>query len=199
MIDPTKVTEYEQRTNRLEEFILFWVCAAGKNGRTAARCLDTLLNTIAKPGKGPMECLCGYDGSLGTLPELMKFCGIGCYNAKARTFKELATLTTTGNLDLRTCTVDELESVYGIGMKTSRCFVMHSRKNAQVAGIDTHLLKHLRAKGVKDVPKSTPGSKKQYLRLEKEILRLAKEANMTPADYDLMVWNEYSVKSTPRS
>jgi thermostable 8-oxoguanine DNA glycosylase len=192
MIDPEKVTEYDQRTNRLEEFILFWVCAAGKNGRTAARCLDKLL--YALDITRTMSPFAAIRATKANLPQLMKKCGIGCYNSKAKSFRQLAN---TG-LNLRTCTVDDLESIHGIGMKTSRCFIMHSRKNAQVAGIDTHLLKHLRAKGIKDVPKSTPGSKKQYLRLEKEILRLAKEANMAPADYDLMVWNKYSVKSTSK-
>jgi thermostable 8-oxoguanine DNA glycosylase len=52
------------------------------------------------------------------------------------------------------------------------------------------MLKHLRTLGY-DAPKSTPTGKK-YLILEKNVLYLAKEAGMSPADYDLMIWNRYS-------
>lgn len=183
MIYPDKVTNYNQTDKELEEFILFWVCAAGKNGRTAARCLHNL-----------MECVGGYTDFFGGpfkamirahklyyLPKLMKMKGIGCFNSKARTFLELAH----SNLDLRTCTVTDLESIHGIGPKTARCFLLHSRKNAQVAGLDTHILKHLKALGY-DVPKSTPTGKK-YLDIEKIVLMLAKEAGMSPAEFDLHV------------
>ena len=146
MIDPTKVTDYDMSVIKLQENILFWVCAAGKNGRTAARCLEKFLNRVGH--SNGLARLIPFEGILranpSELPKIMKECGIGCYNAKARTFKELAKLVTTGELNLRTCTTDDLEKIHGIGMKTSRCFIMHSRKNAQVAGIDTHLLKHLR-------------------------------------------------------
>ena len=56
------------------------------------------------------------------------------------------------------------------------------------------LLKNLKVHGVQDVPKVTPSSKRQYKRLELEALRLSKEAGMTPANYDLSVWNKYAVK-----
>lgn len=185
MVDPENVTEFACSKERLEELLLFWVCAAGKNGRTAARGLDRLLNRLeAKKVGGPFMAV----RRAKDLNILMKSCGIGCYNQKARTFKELAT----SKINLRTCTPDDLEKIYGIGKKTSRCFILHSRPDAQYAGLDTHILKHLRAVGVKNVPKSTPNSKKEYERLEKEVLKLAKDAGMRPADYDLMIWNFYS-------
>jgi thermostable 8-oxoguanine DNA glycosylase len=57
------------------------------------------------------------------------------------------------------------------------------------------MLKHLKKLGY-DVPKSTPVGKK-YLELEKVVVGLAKEVGMTPAAYDLKIWTEYSVPSTP--
>jgi thermostable 8-oxoguanine DNA glycosylase len=57
------------------------------------------------------------------------------------------------------------------------------------------MLKHLREMGIEDVPKSTPSSKKKYMILEQEVLRLADEAGIDIAVYDLMIWNKYSVKS----
>lgn len=194
MIDPEKVTNYYQTDMQLEEFILFWVCAAGKNGRIAARCLDKMLTEHAAfyqnntPFKWILHAHALYD-----LPQTLKHYGIGCYNNKAKTFYSLALAKFKGELDLRTCTASDLESIYGIGPKTARCFILHSRRNAQVAGLDTHMLKHLKSLG-HDVPKNTPTGKK-YLTLEKAVLSLAKEVGMSPADYDLMIWNKYSVKS----
>jgi hypothetical protein len=208
MIDPTDITNYNLSTEELEEHILFWVCAAGKNGRTAARTLEVFLNMITWNGMTPFQAIrnkCSDDNmpddiieenfsDYKNMTDLMKMAGIGCYNHKSRSFSELAY----SKLDLKSCTPDDLEQIYGIGMKTSRCFLLHSRENARCAGLDTHMLKFLRAKGVKDVPKSTPTSRKQYLRLEKEVLKFADKEKMTPADFDLKVWNKYSVKSKKR-
>jgi len=196
MIDPSKITINNATDEELEELILFWVCAAGKNGRTAARCLDKFLKLISSPYGKPMSSIFNFN-SLYNLPDTLRACGIGCYNSKAKSFLQLAIECVSGRLNLRTCTTDDLEKIHGIGMKTSRCFIIHSRKEARYAGLDTHILKHLKINGVDNVPKSTSGTKKEYLRLEKEFLKLADEINMAPAEYDLMIWNKYSIKSAP--
>jgi hypothetical protein len=196
MINPENITNYNLTKRQLEEVLLFWVCAAGKNGRTAARCLDSLMKDIYGYEIGPFKAIREYHEWCMATPQDMipwplrlKEHGIGCYTIKARTMLELAY----SGLNLKTCTTDDLESIYGIGFKTARCFILHSRKNARVAGLDTHILKHLRALGY-DAPMTTPSSKKQYLTFEKIVLSLSDAAGMTPADYDLMVWNKYSVK-----
>jgi len=192
MIDPESITNYNLSEKELQEYILFWVCAAGKNGRTAARCCDKLLNLIgANEIYLPFTVIRGL--SLEILPSVLKSCGIGCFTSKARTMWELAH----GELDLRTCEAADLEKIYGIGMKTSRCFLLHSRKNARYAGLDTHVLKFLRTMG-HDAPKSTPVGKK-YLELESAFLNYADMVYKTPAEFDLDIWNQYSVKSTPMS
>ena len=194
MIDPSNITNYNLTDVELEEHILFWVTAAGKNGRTAARCLEKfMVDTAAKYQNNTPFAAILKTKSLFDLPEKLKSCGIGCYNNKARSFYELAVAKFTNKLDLKTCSTEELEKIYGIGMKTSRCFILHSRKGARLSGLDTHMLKHLREVGIEDVPKSTPSSKKKYLILEQEVLRLSDEAGMSPADYDLEIWNTYSI------
>lgn len=130
MIDPEKVMNYNQTDKELEESILFWVCSAGKNGRTAARCLDTLLRHMNAYEKGPFNAIkvWGYWEHPITeegWPELLRDCGIGCYNSKAKTFFQLAV----SDFNLRTCSASDLESIYGIGPKIARCFIMNSRKN----------------------------------------------------------------------
>jgi len=200
MVDPENITNYNQTDLQLEEFILFWVCAAGKNGRTAARCLDGLLNTIDGYNIGPFKAIqmwayYEHPETFEGWPEMLRDSGIGCYRSKAKTMFQLAM----NDLDLHTCTVDDLENIHGIGMKTARCFLIHSRKGVRLAGIDTHMLKYLKAVGVEDVPSSTPGSKKEYLRLEDEFLRLADKADKEPAVFDLEIWNKYSVKSMAKT
>ncbi len=192
MIDPTNITNYNLTDHELEEHILFWVAAAGKTGVVAAHRLEIFLTMITYNNISPFEAIRKTIETHPTpLGMMLRTAGMGCHSHKSRTFTELAY----SNLNLRTCSADDLEKIYGIGRKTSRCFILHSRKDTQYAGIDTHMLKNLRAAGVENVPKQTPSTDKQYKRLEKEVLRLAKVVGMSPASYDLMVWNKYSAKS----
>lgn len=198
MFDPTEAINYDLNDSELETAILFWVCAAGKNGITAARCLQKFLNYTRAELLHDNEDLSPFQVIKNCLemghspPKMMKHCGIGCYTSKARSFRGLIY----SGLDLRTCSTKDLEKIHGIGFKTSRCFILFSRKGARVAGLDTHMLKHLRALGY-NVPRSTPSNPKQYAKLEQYVLELADEAGMTPAEYDLSVWLKYSVPSTP--
>jgi len=201
MVDPSKITNYNLTDRELEEVILFWVLAAGKNGTTAARCLDTLMRKIGGYIFGPFNALrlelnnqdAGWlpFGSQKKLTSWLEESGIGCYTHKARTISELVK----SDLNLRTCSAEELETIYGIGMKTSRCFIIHSRPMALYAGLDTHILKFLDTVGVESVPKHTPSSKKEYLRLERAFLMQAEKCRKSPAELDLIIWNELKVVS----
>lgn len=187
MVDPTKITNYHLSSQELEEVMLFWICAAGKNGVTAAKCLHNLLSSWKTANESPYEIVRNIDKK-ASLSQALKDSGIGCYNNKAKTFRALAN----SNFDLKNCTVENLESIPGIGPKTARCFLIHSRPNQQYAGLDTHALKFLRDKG-HEVPKSTPNGKK-YRTLELIFLQYAKESGMTVADFDLMIWNDYRTR-----
>lgn len=190
MIDPTKITNYGQSQAGLEEVLLFWVCAAGKNGVTAAKCLDRMLSAwrekVPRSKPSPFKII-QYISAVTNLAEEMKKNGIGCYNAKSRTFEYLTR--PSFSIDLKRCGVEDLESVPGIGPKTARCFLIHSRPNQQYAGLDTHVLKFLRDKG-HEVPMSTPSGKK-YGELEKVFLKYAADSGKSVADFDLMIWNDY--------
>lgn len=190
MIDAVKITNYNLSVPELEEHILFWICAAGKNGVTSARCLDQLLSgwkpsaEMVKANPTPFDII-GFINHNAYLSEEMRQCGIGCYNNKAKSFMELIQ----ARLNLKTCSVEDLEAIHGIGPKTARCFLIHSRKDQKLAGLDTHILKFLRDKG-HEVPKSTPTGKK-YKALEKIFLEYADQSGMTVADFDLSIWNDY--------
>jgi len=189
MIDATKITKYNQTTQELQESLLFWVLAAGKNGKRAANIVNKIVVLLNKyfPNKNLFEQLKNYDQE--ELASMFLFYGTGCQNIKAKTINELIY----SNLDLKKCTINDLERIYGIGKKTARCFIIHSRENIEYAGLDTHILKFLKIMGIKKVPKNTPNSKKEYLRLEKEFLNIAKKYNKSTAQFDLELWNEFSV------
>jgi len=185
MIDPARITNYSMNDYELQEMVIFWVCVAGKTATTIARCLDNLLEKIDAKERNPFEVIANIPKE--ELAIKLRDNGIGCYTLKARAIKELAT----SNLNLRECSIDDLEKIYGIGMKTSRCFIMHSRPEVQCAGLDTHVLKFLKDQG-HDVPKSTPGTKKKYLELEKLFINYVKKAGKTAAELDLEIWRKYS-------
>lgn len=192
MIDPTNITNYNLSRPELEEHILFWVCAAGKNGVTAAKCLDKFIN-ILKERYGQIYTpfslikLSDAERKLNLVRDI-KSAGIGNYNLKSITFKTLAE----SSIDLKTCTVDDLESIMGIGPKTARCFLIHSRPNQRLAGLDVHILRFLSDRGYK-VPKSTPVGKK-YKEIEQWFIKEADRENKDIATFDLEIWNKYRSK-----
>jgi thermostable 8-oxoguanine DNA glycosylase len=177
MIDPQNITNYNHANEELQEDLVFWILAAGKNATTTAKQLENMLTDLGRP---PFKTL------KNITPEKLKSYGFGCYNLKARAIRELIR----SGLNLKTCTAEELETIPGIGLKTSRGFIIHSRPNAQHACLDTHILKFLRKEGI-DAPKSTP-TKRKYRELEIKFIELAKKSGKSIAAYDLSIWKEYS-------
>jgi thermostable 8-oxoguanine DNA glycosylase len=94
--------------------------------------------------------------------------------------------------DLKTVTRDELIQIKGISFKTANCFLMHSRKDARCAALDTHLLKFLKAMGCSDVPSEAPQSLKKHTVLEKYFLDICDRSGFSPADLDLIAWRIYA-------
>lgn len=67
---------------------------------------------------------------------------------------------------------EEYERLPGISFKSSRFFLLHTYEGVNTAVLDTHILKFLNEIGIKEAQgiKQTPGSKKTYLKIEKEFL-----------------------------
>jgi thermostable 8-oxoguanine DNA glycosylase len=189
MIDPDNFTRYDRSIPELEEMILFCVAAAGHNGHSSAAAVDRLLKSLR-----------GMHGNIRSPFKLIRLCsqlklfmkmdGIGCYNAKKKTFEKLAN----SYLNLRTCTVDDLERIPGIGPKTSRLFLLHSRPHQSLIPLDRHILRYMREHGY-PAPLSTPSSRNQYSRWEIEALDLARKQGMSAAEFDQWVWRQYRVKA----
>ena len=200
MLDAYSITNYKRSKDELQLFILFALMVAGKNADTTDKACDCMWVALWKnidhefghkgltytsdlKASDPFKILSMAIREEWLTPQTLKGWGFGCYNLKFKGIKALVE----SNLDLRTCTTDDLEKIPGIGKKTSRFFIIHSREGAQVAALDTHILKFLKASKVKNVPKSTPTSKKEYARLEQAFLKLVPK-NIAPADFDLWLW-----------
>lgn len=188
MIDPANITNFSRTKEELEEFLLFGLCVAGKTASIQAKKLDQFLSLLRQfymwdkaddVKLSPFELLSGSKEA--DVLACMKEVGLGQYHKLLQGFEDAR------HLDVFTCTLEDLEKCYGVGPKTSRFFLLHSRPNQKIACLDTHVLKYLKSEGF-PAPKVNP-SKKLYPILEKAFLFLARENNMTPADFDLNIWN----------
>lgn len=117
-----------------------------------------------------------------SLERILREVGCGQYRRTVPAIKGIV------DLDLRTCTVDDLEAIHGIGMKTSRFYLMWIGRGDDIAALDVHVLRWLKGLGY-NVPKNTPSSKKQYRKIEKWFLHEARKRNMTPRELDWAVWD----------
>ena len=194
MINPNKITNFNLTRFELEEHLAFWLLVAGKTATVTAKNLDKFLKTLlvyaweyekSFDKNSPFELINRF--SINELSTILKNCGFGCYNIKAKGLKQLAS----SGLNLYQCTTDDLEKINCIGRKTSRCFIMHTRKYARCAGLDTHLLRFLKDLGY-EVPESTPGSGRLYKKIENQYLTLVDKTKLSSAELDLLIWRVYS-------
>ena len=167
---------------------MFAILVAGKGAEQQAIKLDAFLKHCMHKEIGKPFALLSRLSSMGWLEIQMKEFKLGQYKRIGNAFREIIKF----KGKLKKVTIEELESVKGIGSKTARFFVLHSRPDAKVAVLDTHILKWMSEKGYK-VPKATP-PKKKYAEIEKLFLTEAINHQMTPADLDIQIWKSYATK-----
>jgi thermostable 8-oxoguanine DNA glycosylase len=192
MITTTNITNYNRTQAELEEFLLFAILVAGKTAKTQAEKLNLFLQnhpvkngTLNETKDSPFEFI-ERILNLNMLKLWMMDCKLGQYNRLDKAIRDI--LQFKGKLD--SVTIEDLESVDGIGSKTARFFVLHSRPDQKIAVLDTHILKFLSEKGYK-VPKATP-SKKKYGKIEEYFLAECEKAGKDVAEMDLEIWKSYS-------
>ena len=145
LIDPKDITNYSRTDVELQSFWIFCILVAGKNSDTTARLVTKLLKD--RGDKTPFEFIRSL--KLVELHEYIKVCKTGQYDRVRKA------LYFSAKLDLRTCTRDDLMDVYGVGPKTARFFLLHSREFCDEVVLDTHILNWMRVKcDIKDAPKS---------------------------------------------
>jgi thermostable 8-oxoguanine DNA glycosylase len=182
IIDPSNPTNFNSTKSELEIQILFWILAAGKTGIGAAKVLTNLLGSTQSPFQHIIN-------NKSTLRDDLRRLGMGCHDIKSRGMISIAE----SGLDLQRCSVDDLESHPGISLKTSRCFMLHTRRGARYAGLDTHLRKFLRAAGI-EVPDGQL-SRSKYLRYEHAFLIICDSMGRDPYSLDIEIWRAYSSKN----
>lgn len=200
MIRPKQITNFNRTRAELEELILFSLIIQGKNSEIQAVKLEHFLVYLAHVtgAERPFEMVNialhtedDEDGETLLLKALQKF-GLGQYGRLMQAFGEVIYLH-----NLAEVTTEQLEACFGIGPKSSRFFIMHSRAESQIACLDTHILKWLGSKGHK-VPKNTPQGA-EYQALEKVFLFYCAVEGKTPAEMDLAIWTDKSENSSRKN
>lgn len=183
IVDPKNITNYNRSDYELELFWLFCLFVAGKNADVASQKLSLLLEPIT-PWQTPFEYLRGID-IFNTLVSIKS----GQYNRLVRAISESL------HLDLKNCDLKDLTNIYGVGPKTARFFLLHTRPNCEYAVLDTHILKWIRSHNeYANAPKDTPQNNEEYERWSNIAIDLisAEYRGMTLADADLLIWTEMS-------
>jgi thermostable 8-oxoguanine DNA glycosylase len=195
-INPREITNYNRTTEELEFFLLFCIVVAGKKSDIQARKLAEWYNTPEQSytQDSPFEYIERLDAD-GELRNSLEKVKMGQYNRLVCSFQDVIGMGGRGRMNLRKCSIQDLCLIRGVKLKTSNFFLTHSREDYNVPVLDTHVLKFLKAEGIKNVPKSTPQDEKLYNSLAKQFTTIAKRRRMSVADLDLQVWKQYS-KST---
>lgn len=186
VIDPKNITDYSRSDNELQTFWLFCILVAGKNSDTTSRVLTKIINELT-PWDNPFDGLrkIGYEG----LKDILQKHKTGQYNRIAKAIYQSI------DLDLRTCSVEDLTKIYGVGPKTARFFLLHSREFCDEIVLDTHILRWMREKcGIDNVPDNTPQNPQKYAELSAVCKNLMEQnyPGLSLAKIDLLIWTEMS-------
>lgn len=187
-INPERITDFNRTDAQLENYLLFAIAVAGKKAEPIAKKINTLVETFdGRPMNRFRSC------NADEIDAIWHGLDLGPYEKMWR-----ATLGVR-NLDLRTCTIADLENVYGIGPKTSRFFILHSRPAQRQVVLDVHVLRWLRQEFGMKTPEGTPNGQR-YLDLEAQACDLiaARYPDKTFAEIDLNAWITMRSKGEPR-
>ena len=186
MIDPNNITNFKRTTAELEEFLMFSIMVAGKSSKTTAKKLQEFL--ADKPdGLSPFEYLDELEKvETDGIEKALKKHKTGQYGRISNAFRQILRF---DKDRLKTASIQSLEAVRGIGPKTSRFFLVHSRPNQNFAVLDVHILRWLNKHcniycRYTQTPPITA-----YRVMEKTFLYIASVLKMTSAALDLEIWN----------
>ena len=181
IVCPDTVTNFKRNDFELEAFALFSLLTANKPAHRMADITNRIVEAHWFQNKeGILTALKRYD--IEPLRALLKLYKTGQYNRIATAIKNMPE-----NEYLRALPVVTLERI--MGKKTSRFFILHSRKKARCVPLDVHILRWLRINRV-NAPNQTPTNKTAYDYFEHQALRLFEIhfRDWATADVDLHVW-----------
>lgn len=190
MIDPNVVAKFDRNNKELLEFWLFCLFVRGKNADIQRYKLEQFIdNVCAATGKSKKEWAAGllFFANEILIENALRAAGSGQYTSLVKAIRETSVHIWKDSDFLRNCTLEDLESIPGVGPKTARYFLMNTRPDQRLAALDTHILQFLEAREGIEVPKSTPTGKR-YGELEDTFLLIADFEGVSPVELDLAVW-----------
>ena len=199
-IDPYNITNFNRTEEELQLFLLFCIVVAGKTAYIQAEKLEQFLDSVNErlmmPERvKPFQTIISAEQH-GILMQEIQKAKLGQYKKIYAGFKYISE----NKFDLDRVTPELLELIPGVGMKSSRFFLLHSDINWQkyIAILDTHILKFIRENIDNRAPKSTPTIKVTYKYWEDVFLHWCEENNKNIADFDLEIWKSYArTKKSP--
>lgn len=183
MINPNDITHFDRTDEGLIEFWHFALFVRGKNADVQARKLARF-HACLPASVFLSSPIVGSHDLLTALQEARS----GQYYSLHKAILASHRAVIEEGIDfLRLGRPEDLESIPGVGPKTARYFILHSRPNARVAALDTHILRWLGHRGY-EVPLATPSSSSTYRRLEDAFIHECDAVGRSPADMDLDIW-----------
>lgn len=191
MINPAEVTNYNRTQSELQEFLLFCINVAGKKSSIEAPKLEVFIQRAKDITKetSPFNCIKKLI-ELERLQEIMHWAKLSPYKQRYNSYVDAVKLG-----DLQKVTLNRLLQVAGIGLKTARFFLSHSREDFDEPMLDTHILQFLRDNGYKGAPKSTPSNLGVYNYYANVFKMFARVSGKSVTDLDLEIWKQYSKTS----
>lgn len=199
MVEPRTPLNTERTADQLDSFMLFCVLVAGKNADVAANVVNRMMLDKPKDVR-PLQWLADNT-------HLLHFYKVGQYSRVTKTIQGLL------ELDLRSCTMEELINVHGVGLKTASFFLLYTRQ-CEVAVLDRHVLRWLKdnfdaakSRGLtsnrsgastritkEDVPDQAPTEPGKYMSLQREVMKRIAVVfpGLSAAEADLQIWLQYS-------
>jgi thermostable 8-oxoguanine DNA glycosylase len=171
-----------------EYFLIFSIIVAGRNAKMALEKAWRLLE-FTWGEETPFDLIKHYIDH-NTLTQKLKSLKIGQYTRIEKALKDII------NLNVETCSLEDLLACHGVGNKTARFFLLNTRKDAEYAVLDTHVLKWLNSLfgNWMSVPKSTPTSGSRYALWEYKAIQAMKKEypERTLAQADFEIWKTFA-------
>lgn len=139
---------FDRLQPELEAYLLYVMTMANWEAKKAYDSLNRFLSESTESPFAYIKMLNAQEKLLHKMQEARIFRA----NQKQRYFQAASEFTQ----DLRTASIEQLETIKGVGAKSSRYFVNFTRVDADEVHPDTHIIKGLIAHGV-DVPKDKNG------------------------------------------
>jgi len=182
-INQNQITNFNRSPSDLLLFLLWTTTVAGKRSDVQTAKFNRLFKN---------RDLTTLDLHGNALRKIMKTVGLGQYDRLSKCWKSIRNTFKNGG-QLYTINRNELTNIPGIGPKTASFFIAHSREYAEVAVLDTHVLKWLKLEWPNaEIPDTTPQDENYYQDLEALFLGRSCQLDMSPSELDTAIWQAYA-------